>query len=264
MRGLLVTVGNLRVLVRAPEGMLAALLPRCRPYSVNGETPDLVLDVESSSSFRPHAPPRVLPPRPEVSCEGDHHLFWRHDFELKLARGVPAQAICRCLEQPRLVENALRLCLSHLLPVRGGLLVHASAVAREGKGFVFTGASGSGKSTAVRLLSQLHGIQPLGDEVVVLRLTQDGARVESTPFGGNEAMGPGDAPIRRLIFLSPRPGELESPAGRTARLLRNVLSFGGAPEVVSATMSVAESLVTEVECLELLRPSRAELDRATA
>jgi hypothetical protein len=49
------------------------------------------------------------------------------------------------------VINAIMFVLSHLLATSGGLLLHGSAVEREGATVLFIGRSGSGKSTAARL-----------------------------------------------------------------------------------------------------------------
>ena len=49
------------------------------------------------------------------------------------------------------VMNAIMFVLSHLLATSGGLLLHGSAVEREGATVLFIGRSGSGKSTAARL-----------------------------------------------------------------------------------------------------------------
>jgi hypothetical protein len=74
-------------------------------------------------------------------------------------------------------ERAVRALLPGLLAAflqqRGLLVLHASAVAREGAAVIVAGASGAGKSTLVaRLLDA--GWRLLSDDVVAIRLAPDG------------------------------------------------------------------------------------------
>ncbi len=70
-------------------------------------------------------------------------------------------------------ENFLRVLYSRLCVSRGGVLLHASGVVRAGKGYVFFGPSGAGKTTLARL-SKERGAMVLSDDIVILR--RDGAR----------------------------------------------------------------------------------------
>ena len=73
----------------------------------------------------------------------------------------------------RAIRALLPGLLAALLQQRGLLVLHASAVAREGAAVVVAGASGAGKSTLVaRLLDA--GWRLLSDDVVAIRLAPDG------------------------------------------------------------------------------------------
>lgn len=76
-------------------------------------------------------------------------------------------------------ELALRVGMQLATLRQGGLLLHAAAVAFEGRGVVAIGPSGAGKSTFTRLCSRAARAEVLSDEVVAL---YPGGRVEGSPF----------------------------------------------------------------------------------
>ena len=91
-------------------------------------------------------------------------------------RGELALRAERPVEQ---VDYYLRLAVALLAYQAGGLLFHAAAVVRRGKGFAFFGYSGSGKSTVARLSS---GDVVLNDDLVLLLPRGSGWDVFTTPF----------------------------------------------------------------------------------
>lgn len=78
----------------------------------------------------------------------------------------------------RSIDGVLRYLLSQQILMRGGLMVHASAVLEGERAWVFAGASGSGKST----LAELLGGRCLGDEAIVLLPEQEKVVAHATPY----------------------------------------------------------------------------------
>jgi HprK-related kinase A len=111
--------------------------------------------------------------RPSVAIAGDYML--PDAAPLPLGQGLLA------------AEMAMNLQMA--LGWRRHLLLHASAVERDGRVLVMTGMSGSGKSTLSALLG-LHGWRFMGDEFVLI----DPDRGDAVPFPRlislkNEAIG---------------------------------------------------------------------------
>ncbi len=83
------------------------------------------------------------------------------------------------------------------------LLIHSSAVVRNGKGYIFTGRSGSGKSTIASLCA---GSKVLNDEIALIDLSGEQAIVSDTPFNG---LFPdkveGSAPLSAVLLLKQAP-----------------------------------------------------------
>jgi HprK-related kinase A len=112
----------------------------------HGDIPDLSVRLEPERPWR-----RVL--RPSVAISGD---YWLPDaLPLPLSLGLLA------------AEMAMNLQVA--LGWRRHLLLHASAVERDGQVLLMTGESGSGKSTLSALLA-LNGWRFLGDEFALVSL----------------------------------------------------------------------------------------------
>lgn len=77
--------------------------------------------------------------------------------------------------------KAIKFVLSITVIKHGALPFHCSAVIKEGKAYIFTGKSGSGKTTASILLS-LDGYQILNDELNIIDINSSNITVYSTPF----------------------------------------------------------------------------------
>ena len=78
-------------------------------------------------------------------------------------------------------NTLLRLLLALLLPTRGGVLLHASAVALDGRAWLLVGASGAGKTTTARRAGR-EGAMRLADDLAVAWTTSGGAAVEPCVF----------------------------------------------------------------------------------
>lgn len=83
------------------------------------------------------------------------------------------------------VNNALMLLYAVCTARKNTLLMHASVTVCEGKGYVFLGRSGTGKSTHSRLwLSAIEGTELLNDDNPVIRTLPEGVYVYGTPWSG--------------------------------------------------------------------------------
>lgn len=95
----------------------------------------------------------------------------------------------------------LRGLYSRLLLDREGVILHASALIRNGKAHAFTGPSGSGKTT-IALLSPENRL--ITDELMILRRSADGEVLAcGTPFIG-DSLQTGlnvQQPLQRLFYL---------------------------------------------------------------
>lgn len=113
------------------------------------------------------------------------------------------------------LDNALMLLFALSTARRGTLLLHASAVTRRGRAFLFLGRSGTGKSTHGRLwLEHVGGSELLNDDNPAVRVEADGrARAYGTPWSGKTPCHrDASAPVGAVVRLR------QSPANRIVRL----------------------------------------------
>jgi hypothetical protein len=141
------------------------------------------------------------------------------------------------------------LLFRHLFADRGALLVHACGVAWQGRGYLFVGSSGSGKSTTARLW-KAAGSTVLNDDRVVLEASRDGIFIHPTPwFGDFPEVGEGKVPLSALYLL--RKGtevsfELLRPAGAVALLFAKSFPPLWDPERMATTLEVLDFVCRHV------------------
>lgn len=94
-----------------------------------------------------------------------------------------------------------------LLP-QGILLFHGSTVALDGRAYIFTAPSGTGKSTHRRLWQERFGsrLAVINDDKPLLSFTPQGIYVYGTPYGGKEKLAINDkAPLEGILVLHQAP-----------------------------------------------------------
>ena len=125
-------------------------------------------------------------------------------------------------------DTFLRLTYSSLLLKHNGFFLHASGVISRGKGYIFTGISGAGKTTVAEA-SRKCGVV-LSDEIVAVRKVGKSWKLYGTPFmglmkGGGTNKSAGSP---KLLFLKQARENALKPIATErawAKLLRNVILF---------------------------------------
>jgi hypothetical protein len=94
------------------------------------------------------------------------------------------------------------LLFVNLLSQGRGALLHACAVSDNGRGFVFAGTSGAGKSTMADLWKKHEGVAILSDDRVIVREMEGRFWAYGTPWHGDVKLGsPERAPIDGIFVL---------------------------------------------------------------
>ena len=94
------------------------------------------------------------------------------------------------------------LLFVNLLSLGRGVPFHACAVSDSGRGFIFAGSSGAGKSTMADLWKDQEGVIILSDDRVIVREMDERFWVYGTPWHGDVKLcSPERAPLDGIFFL---------------------------------------------------------------
>lgn len=155
--------------------------------------------------------------------------------------------------QPFGLHVALRSLIPMLLPRFDGCLVHACGVALEGRGLVFFGRSGAGKSTVARAFPR---DVVFSDELVAVRREPAGVRLHSTPFFGELVLDrrSREAPLHAALSLVQAPLTSVAPldaAEAMSRLVACVALPVGDLGLEAEAFRVAADLVPATRWLQM-------------
>lgn len=163
------------------------------------------------------------------------------------------------------LERTLTYILMQALPRQhDGLLIHGAGVVLNGRGYLFAGPSGAGKTTIADLARDEGEV--LSDENVAVRLTPDGAILFSTPFWGHSTPPEQVQRINRFVplagiyLLSHAPAFSLTPlrpAEAVAALLQTEKVATERVESAAAWLAMADRLAATVPIYRLgFRPTR--------
>jgi hypothetical protein len=151
------------------------------------------------------------------------------------------------------LDSLLRVLLSWKLLSYEGFLLHAATIVGNGKAYVFTGRSGSGKSTTAAMSPEGS---VLTDEISLLRREDGVWRAYGTPFWGEfKAAGSNtSAPVAGIYRLLQAAEHEVTPLSKreTLRmLLPNVLFFSADAAANQRLLEILSHAVVEISCYQL-------------
>ncbi len=148
------------------------------------------------------------------------------------------------------------LWMVNLLGQGRGAEVHGCGVVdSQGKGHLFVGQSGAGKSTMASLWQPQPGIQILSDDRIVLRKAGQKLWMHGTPWHGEAGFSSAArAPLTRIYFL--RHGQKsqllpQRPAEAVGHLFTCSFPPFHDPKALDFTLGFFEEVVKAVPCFEL-------------
>ena len=106
------------------------------------------------------------------------------------------------------IDNALMIMFALATADKGTVLFHAAVVSHKGKGYMFLGPSGTGKSTHARLwLQYIAATDLVNDDNPVVRVAEDGqTEVYGSPWSGKTPCYRNVGyPLGSIVLLSQAP-----------------------------------------------------------
>jgi len=149
----------------------------------------------------------------------------------------------------------MELLMINYLARGHGVIIHACGIEFNGKGKLFAGESGAGKSTIANLWNQQAGAEVLSDDRTLVRLIDGKLWMFGTPWHGEAKFGsPKGIPLEKIFFLRHSPKNAIQPLSSAESVLQLLqCSF---PPLWDATgmeytLGFFEEIATRVTCHEL-------------
>ena len=121
--------------------------------------------------------------------------------QTRIEEGLPPYAFeAPYLETLAVYRKIATECVQH-----GRLLMHGSVIAVDGRAYMFTARSGTGKSTHVRLWRQLFGERAVmvNDDKPIIQISGTAATVYGTPWDGKHRLSTNmSAPLQAICILT--------------------------------------------------------------
>jgi hypothetical protein len=258
MPSLVVEIGKYPVRLSADDpGLLESVCARYRGFVT--DTPSI-----APFDFAIEVVPDALPGNDEirVTCSDGCWRFERDMFQAEWFPESGRGSVRQAGPFATSIDSVLRILHTLLLAPRGGFLLHAASAVRNGSAFVFSGVSGSGKTTISRLAPP--DVTLLTDEMSYIRPQEGGYQAYGTPFAGDLGRNGANisAPLREINMLARGPRnkrERLSTPKAAAALLRNVLFFAVDPEYVRLVFEAACQVASSIPVYRLTFVPTAEV-----
>ena len=160
----------------------------------------------------------------------------------------------------RLVEfalsNAMMLLYTFSTSFSDTLMIHASVISYKGKGYVFLGKSGTGKSTHSSLwLKHIEGTELLNDDNPVIRIVDGEVIVYGSPWSGKTPCYKNmKMPLGGIVRLSQAPyNKIHrlAPLQSYAALMPSCSCMRWDPASTNALHKTVEKVISQVKCWHL-------------
>lgn len=138
------------------------------------------------------------------------------------------------------------LLLYYLISKRGGMMVHGSGVIAGGKGWLFSGKSGRGKTTMAKIFDDC-GDRVIHDDRLILLRGDDGWVMHSTPVYRNDE--PRSSKLDHLWIISHGTSNISTPvsdAEAAALVLANCIQQNWDGKATESLAAAVEDLVSSV------------------
>ena len=144
-----------------------------------------------------------------IESEGEHKIvLTQEDIDIErqiFMEEINAEGITAMdPSDPYLESIALLRKLANVICRHNRILMHGSSIAINGKGYIFTALSGTGKSTHTALLRKLHGENAvmINDDKPFLHIKDGKVYVCGTPWMGKHNLGCNMiVPLEGIFFL---------------------------------------------------------------
>jgi|SRR5664280_512154 len=153
------------------------------------------------------------------------------------------------------------LILYYLTVIKGDILIHASGINNSGRGYLFSGVSGKGKSTMAKLWDSA-GAKVIHDDRLIIRSSGSGYKMYNTPVYNNDE--PSESPLDKIFLIGHgKTNEIIPVSGASAvsLIMANCIQHNWDPEIVARQLGSVSIMCTSIPAARLLfKPDRSVID----
>lgn len=141
--------------------------------------------------------------------------------------------------------------IAERLPRYDAFLMHASAISMDGRGFLFAGPSGTGKTTHINAWKKAFGerVEIINDDKPLIRVLKNEIRIFGSPWCGKERLNQNiSAPLKGIIFLEQAEEnsvELLSQSAAWERMMNQIYKSKES-DVLKRTLTLTDQVIREI------------------
>lgn len=159
----------------------------------------------------------------------------------------------------------MELLIVNYLAQGRGTIVHACGIERKGRGILFVGDSGAGKSTMANMWAREGGVHVLSDDRIIVRKKGRRFRMYGTPWHGDASfVSPRGVTVERVFFLGHgRENSIKEIKGidPVSRLITCSFLPHWDPQGMAFSMDFFTDLAAHVPCSEFtFKPDKSAIE----
>ena len=156
-----------------------------------------------------------------------------------------------CVESMQILE----LVFQQMLPLKNGLTIHGSGMEYQGEGIIFSGFSGSGKTTQARLWRKYRDVIIINGDSPIIRNTPKGPYMYGSPWCGTSGESINrKVPLKAIVLVNQsKENRVEELTGDDAVLAvyTNILYFSQDEQDLDLLLPVLEEVVHQIKVFKL-------------
>ncbi len=259
-------IANLSICIHAP---VDAISDAFAPFVVTGNSnnPDLTLEIHTASGPITTAMGGKLLICTDELIVSEHESEYRILFpqatqiqEAQLQKdGTLARIYCHLPYRDSLREDlfhAIRLLFLYRAQQLGFFAIHSASIQYNGKAWLFSGSSGTGKSTHTNLWMQEFHTPILNGDVNLVSCSSGTAWVHGTPWCGTSGIAdPGQYPLGGIILLKQAPENRCTPLSgdeQVLRIVQRMISPAWTPDMLTKNLAFTQALSEHIYVTRLL------------
>jgi hypothetical protein len=153
------------------------------------------------------------------------------------------------------------LMLYYLTVIHGDIMIHASGVNNGGRGYIFSGISGKGKTTLARLWEE-EGAKVIHDDRLILRNTGNGFKMYNTPVYNDDE--PLESPLSKIFLIEHGiENKLVTAKGASAvsLVMANCIQHNWGPDIIERLLGSVSLMCAKIPVVKLIfKPDRSIIE----